>query len=184
MTRTLTLAPEKAQEGRVKVWDLGVRLFHWSLVACFTGAYLSSDDAGAVHHWLGYGALGLVCFRVFWGFAGTHYARFSQFVPGVATFLNYVSAVLHRKEARHTGHNPAAGVMILFLLGMVAGISITGWMMTTDYGWGLEWLEELHEGLVNITLAAVAAHVFAALYESVRHGENLIMSMIDGYKRK
>ncbi len=184
MTRTAHVVPMDAADGRVKVWDLGVRLFHWSLVAGFAGAYLSSDDAGRLHRWLGYAALSLIAFRLVWGVVGSHHARFSSFVPGPRTLATYAAALLRGQETRHLGHNPAAGAMIVFLLVMVTAIGSTGWLMTTDYGWGNALIEDLHETLVHIALGAIALHVLAALYESVRHRENLIMAMIHGYKRR
>src|ERR1700738_4796425 len=54
----------------VPVWDLFVRVFHWSVVFAFTGAYVLSDDGGALHHAFGYVVLGLVAARIAWGFTG------------------------------------------------------------------------------------------------------------------
>lgn len=168
---------------RVRVWDLPVRLFHWSLVAVFAGAWATSEDFDSLHHFLGYTALGLVAFRILWGFVGSRHARFSDFVPGPAGLKAYLGQMLARREPRYLGHNPAGAAMILFLLTMVLGIGGTGWLMTTDWGWGSDTLEELHEGLVNFTTAAVAVHVLGAIYASLRHRENLIRSMLSGYKR-
>lgn len=168
---------------RVQVWDLPVRIFHWGLVAAFAVAYLSAEEVESVHHIAGYTALGLVAFRLLWGFVGGRHARFADFVPRPAALAAYLRAALRRQEPRYRGHNPAAAVMILFLLAMVALIGTTGWLMTTDWGWGAEWLEDTHEAAVHLTLAAVAVHVAAAIYESRRHGENLVRAMVDGYKR-
>ncbi|ANQ83356.1 cytochrome b561 family protein [Azoarcus olearius] len=168
---------------RVKVWDLPVRLFHWSLVAAFLTAWLSADDAETLHQGAGYCALGLVAFRVLWGFVGCRHARFVDFVPSPQGLFGYLRAALRGQEPRYRGHNPAAAVMILFLLAMVGVIGATGWAMTTDWGWGADWLEEIHEAAAHLTLAAVAVHVAAAIYESWRHRENLVRAMVDGYKR-
>ncbi len=169
---------------RVRVWDLPVRIFHWGLVAVFALAYLTEDDAGTVHQWAGYAALGLVAFRLLWGVVGSRHARFGDFVPRPAQLVDYVRRLIRREEPRYLGHNPAAALMILFLLLMVGVVGGTGWLMTTDWGWGSEMLEEVHEAAVGITLAAIALHVAAAIYESVRHGENLVRSMFNGYKRR
>lgn len=168
---------------RVRVWDLPVRLFHWSLVTSFAVAWLSSDDAERLHHWAGYVALGLVGFRCVWGFVGSPHARFSDFVPPFAVLLDYGRRMLSGSEPRYLGHNPAAAVMILFLMAMVGFIGATGWLMTTDLGWGSELLEQTHELAAELTLAAVAVHVVAAIYESLHTRENLLRAMIDGYKR-
>lgn len=168
---------------RVRVWDLPVRLFHWGLVAAFATAWMTAEEAEAAHQAAGYTALGLVAFRILWGFVGCRHARFADFVPTRAGLAAYLRAALHGREPRYRGHNPAAAVMILFLLAMVILIGGTGWAMTTDWGWGSEWLEEAHEAAVNLTLAAVAVHVAAAIYESWRHRENLVRAMVSGYKR-
>jgi len=169
---------------RIRVWDIPVRVFHWGLVAMFATAYLTSDDAEAPHLWAGYAALALVAFRLGWGFVGSRHARFADFVPRLAVLRDYVGRLLRGQEPRHLGHNPAAAVMILFLLAMVGVIGATGWLMTTDWGWGSEVLEELHAGAVNLTLSAVVLHVAAAIFESVRHRENLVRAMVTGYKRR
>lgn len=168
---------------QVRVWDLFVRLFHWSLVLCFFGAYFSTENIGWPHKAFGYATVALVAARVIWGFVGTRYARFSNFVPGPHRLLRYARALLHRREPRHLGHNPAGSVMILFLLCLVTAIGITGWMLTLDAFWGNGTVEELHVLFVDATLIAIAIHVSANLYASVRHRENLVASMVTGNKR-
>ncbi|PWV60555.1 cytochrome b/b6 domain-containing protein [Plasticicumulans acidivorans] len=168
---------------RVRVWDRFVRVFHWGLVAAFATAWASSDDAEALHQWAGYSAAALIVARIVWGFIGSHYARFAQWVPTPRTLRAYLQAMLRGREPYHPGHNPAAAVMILFLMTMVLAIATSGWLMTTDAFWGSELMEEFHEGCVNVTLGAVALHIAAAVYESLRHRENLIRAMFTGYKR-
>jgi cytochrome b len=59
-----------SSKNMVQVWDIFVRVFHWSLVVCFTIAYLSAEDESALHIYSGYAVLGLVTFRLLWGFVG------------------------------------------------------------------------------------------------------------------
>lgn len=169
----------------VKVWDLFVRVFHWSLVASFTVAFLSSEgrDLRLLHYWAGYAAAGLVALRLLWGIAGTHYARFSQFVRGPRALLDYVRDVLTGREARYLGHNPAGGVMVLMLLCSLVGVTLTGHLMTTDAFWGSEEIEDAHEILANAMLVLVALHVAGVIFESIRHRESLVKAMITGRKR-
>jgi cytochrome b len=165
------------------VWDRFVRLFHWSLVTCMAGAWLLEGASRTVHEALGYGTMALVAARIVWGFVGAGHARFASFVPGPRRLRDYVGAMLRGREPRHLGHNPAAAVMIVFLLGMVLAIGATGFLMTTDAFWGNETVEHLHGLLVDVVLVAVALHISAALYESWRHRENLIAAMVTGNKR-
>ena len=77
----MTIYDNAHETGRVRVWDLGVRLFHWSLVAMVVGAYVT-EDLRNVHKILGYIVIGLIAFRLIWGLIGTRHARFSDFVTG------------------------------------------------------------------------------------------------------
>lgn len=167
----------------VRVWDPLVRVFHWSLVISFFGAYLLGDDGGALHQTLGYVALGLVAFRIIWGLVGTRNARFGSFVPSVQRLRDYMKDVVTHKDRRFLGHNPAGAVMILLLLIAVIATGATGWMMTTNAFWGVEWVEEVHEAMANSTLALVGLHVAGVVFTSLRHRENLVRSMITGDKR-
>jgi cytochrome b len=171
-----------ATESRVKVWDPLMRLFHWSLATCVFGAFLV-EEGDSAHQVLGYAALGLVAFRLAWGLVGPRHARFGDFVRGPRAVRTYLRERIAGTSQRRLGHNPAAAVMILFLLAGVAAVGTTGWMLTLDAFWGSDWLEELHEALAYGLLAFIGVHVLAALVESVHYGENLVASMIHGRKR-
>ena len=121
----------------MRVWDRVVRGFHWVLVPSFATAWLTRHSSEDIHHWAGYAAAALVALRLVWGFLGTPYARFSQFVRGPATVLGYLSAMLSGREARYIGHNPAGGAMVVALLGVMSATALTGWLMTTDAYFGV-----------------------------------------------
>ena len=165
----------------VKVWDLGVRLFHWGLVLSVTAAYLLAEQR-SLHRKLGYVVMGLIAFRLIWGLVGTHHARFASFVPGPARFLRYLRDIAARREARHLGHNPAGAGMIVALLVMLAGIAATGWMMGMDAYFGVEWVEDAHQTLVNGLIVLVILHLIGVAVASLRHRENLVKAMVTGLK--
>ena len=110
----------------VKVWDPLVRLFHWSLVAAFAIAWLTGDDESRLHELAGYAVVGLVLVRIVWGFIGTRYARFSDFVYRPSAVLGYVREMLGRKPKHYLGHNPLGGVMVLALLASLLATGATG----------------------------------------------------------
>jgi cytochrome b len=167
----------------VKVWDLLVRLFHWSLVALFAVAYATGDEVEQVHIAAGYAIATLLALRIVWGFVGPGHARLRSFVRPPREVLAYLRDVLRFKAKRHLGHNPAGGVMIVALIAMLAATCVTGYMMTTDAYWGAEWVEETHELLANATVALIALHVLGVLVASFQHRESLVKAMVTGRKR-
>ncbi len=177
-----TTAPTEPQT--VRVWDPIVRLFHWSVVAACALNLTILDDGKLAHRWIGYGVLTLLALRLVWGVVGTRHARFRDFVPGPRGLAAYLGALVRGREPRFLGHNPAAAVMILALMALLTAIGVTGWMQTLDAFWGYKWVEELHEGLANGLIVLVVIHVAAAVIESLRHRENLVLSMITGRKRR
>lgn len=110
----------------VKVWDPLVRLFHWSLVAAFAIAWLSGDEESRLHELAGYAIIGLVLVRIVWGFVGTRYARFSDFVYRPSAVLGYAREMLIAKPRHYLGHNPLGGMMILALLVSLLAAGATG----------------------------------------------------------
>ena len=167
----------------VRVWDPFVRIFHWSLLLAFSGAYLLGDDGGVAHQWLGYTVLGLVAFRLVWGVVGTRHARFANFIPSPRRLLAYTKDLVARREARHLGHNPAGAVMIVALLLTLIATGFTGWLQTTDAFWGSAAMEEVHEIFANSMLVLIGLHVAGVVYSGLRHRENLVRAMFTGRKR-
>lgn len=113
----------------VKVWDPLVRIFHWSLVVAFATAYITGEEETAAHDWAGYVVLGLVAFRILWGFVGTRHARFADFVHAPRTVLAYARDLLTGRTRRYLGHNPLGGVMIVALLVSLTATGGTGWQL-------------------------------------------------------
>jgi cytochrome b len=210
--RTMTEHVEghAASAATMRIWDPLVRVFHWGLVAAVATAWLTADEVQPVHEFAGYTVAGLVAFRLIWGFAGSRYARFAQFVKGPGATRAYLRSMLRGNERRYLGHNPAGAAMIVALLLTLSGTAFTGWLMAEpgrmamlpalpqivapawadddgdDHGEGREVegpLKEVHETLANLMLLLVAAHIGGVVLASIRHGENLARAMITGDKR-
>jgi cytochrome b len=172
-----------APPAKVAVWDIFVRVFHWSLVAGFAFAWLTADAWDRAHEWAGWATLGLVVLRLAWGFLGTRHARFGNFVRPPGETLRYLFDIVRGRERRYLGHNPAGGAMIVVLLAGICGLGITGWMMTSAAFWGVGWVEDVHELIANGMLLLVALHVGGVVLAGIRHGENLVAAMLTGRKR-
>jgi cytochrome b len=115
----------------VRVWDPFVRVFHWTIAALVVLALATGDEVERLHVAIGYAIAALVAVRVVWGFAGPKRARFSDFVKPPSEVLRFVGQSLRLKAARHLGHNPAGGAMIIAMFVLIAFISATGFMLTT-----------------------------------------------------
>lgn len=188
----------------VRVWDPFVRIFHWTLVIAFATAWLTADELQPVHEFAGYAVAALVGFRLIWGFVGSRYARFSQFVRGPAATLSYVGDIAKGRERRFLGHNPAGAAMVVALLVTLSGTAFTGWLMEEpgraetaarqlqlvapafaddDDDESESPLKEVHETLANAMLLLIALHLGGVALASYRHRENLVRAMVTGRKR-
>lgn len=167
----------------VRVWDPLVRIFHWSLVGLFTFAFLTGDEWQKPHETAGYILAGLIGFRVIWGFVGSRHARFASFIYRPSTVAGFLTDTVRMKARRYLGHNPAGGAMVIALLLVLAAISLSGFLMTTDAYWGVEWVEELHEASAFAALGLIGLHVGGVIVAGFEHGENLVRAMVTGRKR-
>ena len=175
-----TPAPAEAE---VRVWDPLVQIFHWSLVAAFTVALVTGEHLERLHIPAGYAVMGLIAFRVVWGFIGPRHARFSDFVFPLATVVAYLRDMVLGRAKRTLGHSPAGGAMVIALLVMLAITSGTGYALTLPDFSRSKWIKELHEITANATLGLVLLHVAGVLVSSFLHRENLIRAMFTGRKR-
>lgn len=183
-------------DARYKVWDLPVRLFHWSLVALVAAQWASAEwhlIGMEWHYRLGYTTLALLLFRVLWGFFGSANARFATFVRGPAAVIAYVRGAAKPKQVAQVGHNPLGGWSVLAMLGVLLFQAITGLFATDDIDesgplakhLSIVWAKRLthwHHAGKNVVIALVALHVLGVLYHHVRMRDNLIGPMIRGTK--
>jgi cytochrome b len=169
-------------KSRILVWDVPTRVFHWLLALSFAGAFLTAESERYrdVHVLLGYSVLGLVAFRLVWGLVGTRYARFASFACGPRSVLIYVKSLLTRLPQHYVGHNPAGSWAIYGLLALSLLAGFTGYATYNDVGG--HWMEDVHEALANTLLTVVCIHIAGVVLSSVLHRENLVRSMLNGYK--
>lgn len=187
--------PPPLASRRVLVWELPIRLFHWSLVALLAGAYLSWRlNRMDWHVWIGYAALTAVLFRILWGFLGGDAARFARFLAPARAVIAHLRVALRRGPDRQVGHNAAGGWMVLLLLTLLLGETLSGLLINNDIADEGPLTEHLPAALANaitamhaliwhVLLAAIALHLLAiGLYAAVGR-QDLVRPMISGRKR-
>ncbi len=162
----------------IKVWDIFVRVFHWSLVVAFAVAYLSEDDLLMLHVYAGYAVAGLVFLRLLWGFVGTRHARFSDFVYSAEDVKGFLKDTLYLRAKRYIGHNPAGGMMVVLMLIILTLTAASGVavyaaeeaagplaMLAQSLQQYEDILEEAHEIFANVMVLLI---VVPMLVEQVR----------------
>ena len=167
---------------RILIWDFPTRIFHWLQLIAFSSAYLTSDSERYrdIHVAMGYIMLGLLVFRLLWGVIGTPYARFNSFWFRPGEIANYLLSLVKRSTRHYVGHNPLGSVAVWLLLGNGLFICITGVMALQDDA--SDTIVSLHGIATNIMLVLIALHLAGVVLSSIMHRENLVLSMITGYK--
>ncbi len=181
---------------RVLIWDIPVRLFHWTQLALFVSLFVTAevlDDKIELHAKLGLVLLALVLFRLLWGFAGSSYARFTQFLKGPRSVFAYIPSLFSRQNHFEAGHNPLGGWMVITLLLLVLAQAVLGLFANDDIMFDgplayliskdtSDLLTSLHEDLFHALLILVGLHVAAVIWHKLAKRDNLLATMITGYK--
>ena len=189
----------KTTDKKIRIWDVPVRLFHWTLVVLLTVSYFTGRAGGEwmkFHFWSGYSILTLLLFRIAWGLVGSTTARFSHFVKGPAACLGYLKDLLLGRRTFDIGHNPVGGAMVMVLLFAVLAQAAAGlFSADTDMGTvngplanliadkSVDRFTHFHKFWVNVLLILAGLHVLAAIFYLVWKRQNLIGAMFTGRRR-
>lgn len=187
----------------VKIWDIAIRIWHWSLVLLLVFLWYSAEIADDLMEWhmrAGRLLLGLIVFRIAWGFIGSDTAKFTQFIRSPGEVMVYLKSMKSKQNTgsgsapnKEWGHNPAGGLMVLLLIAGLLIQTISGLFTSDGYfyegpfarsltnGQLAEMIIDIHHTGFNIILGLVILHILAiALY--LLKGENLVRPMITGRK--
>ena len=176
----------------IRVWDLPIRLFHWLLVLCIIGSFISVNLGGNAIEWhayFGYSILTLLVFRIVWGFIGSRHARFISFLPSKKAILDYLGG----SSPRVLGHNPIGALSVFALLFSLTVQVATGLFVDDEIAFQgplakyvsssvSSFLSEIHEGNQVVLYTLITIHIAAIWYYKKFKGENLIKPMISGDK--
>ena len=176
---------------KVGIWDMPVRVTHWSLALIVPAMWFTAENS--LWYWhtrLGHVLLALLIFRVLWGFLGTDTARFVRFVKGPRAVLSYVRGDHHPQ--RTIGHSPLGALAVIGLLGVIGAQVGMGLFAGDPYdgatgplnalvGVGTaDWITDTHEWFVYVVAGMVGLHLSAiAIYVGVKK-QNLLAPMVAG----
>lgn len=181
---------------RILVWDLPLRLFHWSLVLLVLVSWVSvtiGGNAMQIHLLSGYAVLTLLLFRILWGFLGSHHARFSSFARGPAAVVQYLRALRRNEASPHLGHNPAGGWSAIAMLAVLLLQGGTGLFANDDIATEgplaklvskslSDRITGIHHLNIKLLYVLIGLHLSAIAFYYFRKRENLVKPMFTGFK--
>ena len=176
---------------RIRVWDLPLRIFHWALAFCVIAAYISQSIGGNAMVWhgrFGLAVLGLVTFRLAWGFVGSTNARFRHFVRGPKAIAAYL-----RGQWSGLGHNPLGALSVLALLGVPLLLTLTGLFANDDIAFEgplyalidkdlSDRITRIHHWFEPVILILVGLHIAAIAFYVWVKKQTLVKPMMTGWK--
>ena len=181
---------------RARLWDTPTRIVHWALVILIGFAWWSAEyDRLEWHRWSGYAVVGLVAFRLIWGFAGSGNARFASFVRGPSATFAYLRTLPTRIHTITPGHNPLGAWSVLAILAVLITQVVTGLFAVDidafeagpladriDFDTG-RLIAKWHHWSFTALQALVVLHLAAVAFYLVYKRDNLIGPMVTGWKR-
>lgn len=176
----------------IALWDLPTRLFHWLLVLCVIGSFVTVNLGGTWMMWherFGLGIIGLLSFRLVWGFVGSTYARFVHFIPGPVAVFTYLKG-----KWQGLGHNPLGALSVLAMLALLGFQAVTGLFATDDIAFdgplysavSSSWNDTItswHRLTEWFFYGLVGLHVASVMFYTLVKKDNLIAPMISGRKK-
>jgi len=191
-SETTNVAPNNEAIPVVRIWDGATRVVHWSLVVLIGLSWWTERHHRMdLHQYSGYALLGVLVFRLYWGFFGSTTARFAHFVKGPRAIGRYLRS---RAGPVSPGHNPLGALSVLALLGLLLAQVVLG-LFSVDVD-GLEsgplshWVSfeagracaRLHRTGFDVLQVLVVCHVVAIVFYWVFKRDNLVRPMITGSK--
>lgn len=180
----------------IKVWDLWVRLFHWSLV-CTVGFQLISGQTGAGffdwHRFAGEIVLALIVFRLLWGIVGSSNARLASFVSHPKHAIGHLRDLAKKSLHQERGHNAAGGWAVLAMLFLILVQAVTGMFISDDEEWVegaffgalptdvSDTLYNIHHTNAVLLQVLVLVHITMIILYYVLGKQNLLKPMITGW---
>ena len=180
----------KEKDNKVKVWDLSLRVFHFILIVLVIGSYISAKlDMLNIHQYFGVSLLGLIFFRILWGFIGSYYSKFKSFHISIKGALTQFTKTTQNKSIR----TPLGSFSTLTFIIVLFVLSISGLFSSDDvlydaplanlapnyiYFW-----TDIHNLFHFFIYFLVGIHILAILYYQIIKKHKIIQRMVDGYTR-
>ncbi len=210
---------------RIYVWELPVRFYHWLnalcvVLLCITGYLIGRPvSVGAAaeayqQYWFGlvrflhFVAAFVFCvnfmMRIYWGFVGNRYARWTNFIPHRREQFTEVGEVLKvdlvqtkLRGSLYLGHNSLAGMLyflsfLAFLFQTITGFALYSSMSRSLFPRMFAWIVPLmggdfgvrqwHHMFMWFFVLFTIGHVYLVIYHDYIEGRGTTSSMVGGWK--
>lgn len=181
---------------KILIWDFPTRLFHWLLTLCIVAQWLTSELGGDLMDWhfvIGYFTLGLILFRLVWGFIGPKHARFNQFLVSPNKLIQYLKTLRRGNAPNYVGHNPIGGLIVPLIIVVIGLQVISGLFASDDVFYSgpymasisaesqalMDWL---HSQTFDVITVIIVIHILALLWHRFIAKHHLISAMFTGKK--
>ena len=192
---SVVYVPYMAKQPSIRVWDLPLRVFHWTLATSFVVAFLTGDEPRrlGIHASAGAIILVLLLFRVLWSRWGTRWARSAELLVPVDAVRDFARKLARGDAPASVGHTPIAAWAAVAAFALLAALTLTGLLTLggeeqaspiagiVSVAAGIT-LHAAHRVLAWLAVGWVAVHLVGVAKESLRLRENLPAAMISGRK--
>lgn len=167
---------------KILIWDIPNRFFHWAFAGSITAAiaigFLVDDEKPLfqLHMLFGIVAMFLLVLRLVMGVVGSRYSRFTSYPVHPREVIDYMTSAVISKTKLYAGNNPGSAVAALLMFALVPALFISG------NGYGGDSVEELHELFAWALLAVIVMHLAGLTWHTIRHQDNISLSMVTGRK--
>lgn len=205
----------------VYVWELPVRLAHWGMVAAitvltWTGLYMNHPflifphktawtmgTVRFIHELAGFELIGALLVRIYWFFAGNHWARWRQFIPLTRRQWKSLKAMVRYysfqqwKPFEQIGHNTLAAIVYILVFFLIGCECVTGLVLfatvssspTLQFfvGWiprliDIQWIRLVHFLFMFFLMGFFIHHVYSATLVAMTERNGEMESIFSGYK--
>jgi len=209
----------------VYVWEMPVRIYHWInalcvVTLCITGFMiggplsLTKGTEASFNYWFGnvrfihfvtaFLFFFNFVFRIYWGFSGNEFARWSNFIPlkrcqwkEIVDVIKVDILQVERKQIDSIGHNSLASLIyfitfLIFLLQCLTGFGMYSAMSTSAlprlFSWIVPFLggdmhvRQLHHLCMWAFILFAIVHVYLVFYHDYIERRGVTSSMIGGWK--
>jgi Ni/Fe-hydrogenase 1 B-type cytochrome subunit len=210
---------------RVYVWELPVRLYHWLNAICVVllavtgymiGRPFSIAYSAEAYQQYWFGTVRFIhfvaafvfffnfVFRIYWGFVGNRYAKWTNFIPTRPEQVKEMGEILRvdilqtkLRGAISIGHNSLAGFLyflsfLAFLFQALTGFALYSAMSHSFFPRMFAWITPIMGGDFNVRMWHHAfmwffvlfaiVHVYLVFYHDYLEGRGTTSSMVGGWK--